>query len=484
MEKDPELVVTPIEELRKAWEADPANRDAGIQLAQACTDCGWYNQAIDIYKRIIDEKETGYALLLDYGNVCYRHGDGEEALRLFKKLTELRPGRIEGWNNLGIVLLAAGKRDEAGSAFAHVLEIEPENPGALVNLASCHSGNGNVDAAIELLEKAVHARRDFADAWFNLGNARSAKKEYEPAIDAFKRALRYQPEMASAYKNLGYVHEQLGDFDEALKQYQQCMALNKADAGAYINMANVYIKQGKLDTAKKQYLHAVRLAPREPSGWMGLRHLALMRGDLTTYVRSTVAIMHRLGADAAAESVTVLRELKHFDKADEVLHMADSLNLTSDHLDSERLLSLQRRTIDHAKMAALYQHLALLENASDNVKEALAAYHSAAKEYDAALEWIEKVRDKSMAGQRLWWEILFHRQAWDRAIDAITAYLDEHPDNFDGHFFLAKIAAAQEKTDAAREHLVQALKHGFSDVPLIEEDAALSAVYHSLGKET
>ena len=409
MEEELTLKSPDLQVLRDAYAADPSNVGAGLQLAQQYADLGWYNQSLDLYRVLAKANPQNYSLMLDYGNVCYKHGDREEAIRAFTGLTELRPNRVEGWNNLGIVLMVANVQESARDAFEHVLALEPQNPGALINLAAYHYSSGSVEKSIELLRTAVATRPDFTDAWFNLGNAYVVRREYDQAIEAFKKALRYQPDLASAHKNLGFVYEQMGDFDQAEANYRKAQELKKSDAGCYINLANVCLRQGKTDEAKKNFLHAVRLSPKEISGWMGLRHLALLRGDVATYVRSTLAIVHRLSPAIIAESIAVLRELKHFDKVDEILNVVDGSDKQEISLDCERLLAYQRRATDRGKAEALAIKLQALPDPDDKVRRTLAEYYYNQEAFDKALLWIDKIREQTISSNKILWDCLIRR---------------------------------------------------------------------------
>ena len=91
-----------LEELRKAYKADPKNKDTATRLAQLYTDLGWLNEAISIYKDIVELYPNEFSILLAYGNICFTKQNTKEALNIFQKLTVLKPERVEGWNNLGI----------------------------------------------------------------------------------------------------------------------------------------------------------------------------------------------------------------------------------------------------------------------------------------------------------------------------------------------------------------------------------------------
>jgi Flp pilus assembly protein TadD len=469
-----------LEMYRAAYEANREDRDAGTNLAQHYADLGWYNEAVGIYRDLVDRFPEDYALLLDYGNLLHHRQNSGEALAVFGKLTLLKPERLEGWNNLGIVQLTSGKYDEARTSFEKVLELEPGNCGALLNMGNYFDRMGGSDKAIEMFERATQVRSDFADAWFNLGNAYVKAQRFADAVDAYQHSLRVQREFPSALKNLGYAYEQLGDFEQATEQYGQALELNKADAGLYINLANVYLKQEKFDTAKSYYLRAVKLAPKDPAGWLGLRRLSLMKGDIALYVHATLALLHRLEPDAIAESLRTLREIGKLDSVDQIIKAADRLDKCSDELDAERLLAYQRTGHNAARARTLQQRLGGDRPASDTVRYCLAAFMEKNGETAAALAQLASVKDPRQCHLVLRWRLMIADAQAGVAETEIRTYLAGHEDCFEGWLLLARIMAGQSREQPAREYLLKALETGFIDTGRLDFEPLLRRIYDEL----
>ena len=469
-----------LDDLRIARAAHPENADIAAKLAQLYADKGWFNEAIEIYKTIIGPDETNYPLLLEYANVCFRKQETDEAVRIFKKLTVLKPLRMEGWNNLGIVQHALHQDDAALESFKKVLDLEPDNAGALLNIGNCHATKKDTVRAQEFFLKAVKARPDFADAWFNLGNAYSSAKDYTKAIDAFEKALRYQREFPSALKNIGFAYEQSGDIDAALTYYRKALELSKGDSALYVNLANACVVQGKFEEAKAYYLQSVKLTPKNIAGWMGLRHLALIKGDIAGYTKSTLAVIGRLSSEAVAESLMVLRELGHFGDIDELLCKADAAGLCGDDIDAERLLAYQRTDSYPGKILAIAQRLKELSAPTGHIRACLARYAFDIGEFAAALGYLEPPCTERIDVNKLLWQTCIALKQLEKAQRLIREYLDRHNDSFDAWYYLAQIKAQGGEAEAAREFLLKALELGFSDMELLQHDAAMKQIFETL----
>jgi tetratricopeptide (TPR) repeat protein len=469
-----------LDQLRADYRSDPENLSIAIRLGQYYSDHGWYNEALDIYQNALTVHERDYALILEYGNLCFRRKDYKEAAAKFRILAELKPDRIEGWNNLGIVQLQLGDAESARISFEKVLEIEPNNPGALLNMGNYHSNKNENQTARAYFERAVEARPDFADGWYNLGNSFLAVNDYPNALNSYKRALKYQVEFPSALKNLGFAFEKLGEYERALECYMKASDLSKADASIQVNLGSLYLSQRKYDEAKKCFLKAVRLAPNELNGWMGLRRLALLKGDLNTFVRATFAILPRLSEGELAKSVEILFDLNQISKAEELLNQADRLGKCSDELDIQKLLLYHKQGINSEKIKFLYKKLMDKTSVSDTVRKGLARYLLETGEYDKAVQQVNMMENPGNDSYGLLWRALLVQNEVEAAKRMIQSYVKDHPECFDCWFLLAKIEAQSGNTSYAEKLLVRALENGFTDLEEIQESPELKKIFDDL----
>ena len=73
----------------------------------------------------------------------------------FRKVTELRPDRLDGWLELTWALGSLGRPDEAEAAARQGVAVQANSPAALGNLASALLQNGKPEAALPFIERAL-----------------------------------------------------------------------------------------------------------------------------------------------------------------------------------------------------------------------------------------------------------------------------------------------------------------------------------------
>lgn len=471
-----------LEMLRAACDAEPADVGAAVRLMQYYGEQGKYNEALVICNRSLRCSEQDYSLLLEYGNLCFKKGDLKEASEVFKKLTELEPRRIEGWNNQGILQLRRAEIEDASRSFSELIKIQPDHPGALLNLGNYYFYKEDFKEAGSFFQKLVEIRPDFADGWFNLGNTYLTRGNYKQAKTAFKKALEYRPQFFSAYKNLGFVHEKLGEFQKAEEFYRLAAEINKSDAGIQVNLGNVYFLQNNYIQAKRCFLRVVRLAPKNVPGWTGLAKVSLARGDFNTYVRSMLTVLSRLGDEELARSIEVLIQINQLSKAAEILSQADRLGKKGDNLDLQRLLVYQHKGVHKQKVSAIFKRLSSLPVLSDPVKRGLARFSLEKGDCDSAIKFVKQMGSPDGVSYGILWRALLGKKQYGLVKELIQSYAEENQECFDCWFIMARIEAERGSRLQAEKFLIKALENGFTDVDELNECPQLRRIFDSLAR--
>lgn len=232
---------TDIDQLRRAVDAAPEDRETRLALLQALVTAEVWQEARDV----------GTPLLQDAAPLAPAH-----AL-------------------MSLVYAKCAQVDEAITQCHQALAQQPDDALVLFNLGTMLAQQGNLAAALEWFEKAVAQHDAWPEAQYNLGTALLRLGRYHDAVEAFERALDQRERYPEAHFNRGNVHALLGlDPDGNLDYYELDCAINAYKAAiqqrpgytaALYNLGMVY---GRLTSSEglrvwEQYLEAARDRPEE-----------------------------------------------------------------------------------------------------------------------------------------------------------------------------------------------------------------------------
>jgi tetratricopeptide (TPR) repeat protein len=114
--------VIPVEEL----DVDASNPQSLAILGDKYFEKRNYNQAIEIYKKVLEINPNDVDTYNDLGLAYYYTGRSALAIELLKKGTEVMPSFQRTWLSFGFVLMSTGNNEEAKSALTKAAELNPQ----------------------------------------------------------------------------------------------------------------------------------------------------------------------------------------------------------------------------------------------------------------------------------------------------------------------------------------------------------------------
>lgn len=91
-----------------------------------------------------------------------------EKISTLKGILEKHPENLEGWINLGNMLMDSGRFSEAVQAYSRALEMDPKNVDVIVDRATCYKESGTPLIAEEEYRKAIKLNPKHPNAHRNL----------------------------------------------------------------------------------------------------------------------------------------------------------------------------------------------------------------------------------------------------------------------------------------------------------------------------
>ncbi|HWP36346.1 MAG TPA: tetratricopeptide repeat protein [Gemmatimonadales bacterium] len=117
-----------------------------------------------------------------------------EALRLYRRYTQLEPDDPWGHMALGDALARAGRYHEGLASYAVAERLAPGERDVAVGRARLHARAGRTDAAVAAYERWLAHHEDDAEAWRELGRELMRAGRARGAASAFERSLALEPD--------------------------------------------------------------------------------------------------------------------------------------------------------------------------------------------------------------------------------------------------------------------------------------------------
>lgn len=257
-----------------------------------------------------------------------------DAIKEFRKVTELAPGLAAGFVNLGAAYVESKEYGSAIAPLKRALELNPQLAGAeqMLGYALLAQGSaaeaiphlerakaqealgiaqlktGNFSDAVKNLEAALAKRPNDPDLLYYLGRASgllskstfdtlegaypdsarahqalgdsyAALRQVPQAEKEYREALRMRPDTPGIHLSLGQLYATASQWPQAETEFAAEAKLQPEDAETAYRLGNALLQGGKLKEAREQLERADRLRPQMPEVLYALGKVASTQGD-------------------------------------------------------------------------------------------------------------------------------------------------------------------------------------------------------------
>ena len=212
---------------------------------------GSFNPEFDIGDRHLIVKLPAHphysgVRLYQKGLVSLEEGKRDEALRLFKRSTEIVPHLAEVWAALGRLEGLYGDIEEAQKDFQRAIENNPQFDKAYLEWGKMEDQVGNTRRSQEIFRQGTTAIPDSATLWYAWALLEQKLRNREMAVGLFRKAVSIQPDDPKLWRALGNATFRLDDLDGASDSLQKALqyTINDHDKGIiFFELMKVLIGQ-------------------------------------------------------------------------------------------------------------------------------------------------------------------------------------------------------------------------------------------------
>ena len=226
------------EEARSAFQSavdlDDRCYDAQAWLAKATAEAGNNTAAESLFKKAILLRPDYPQAYEELAYFYFLNGRFDEALLLYKKISEMTPGKSEIFCNLGAMHLIKGEKEQAKAAFERSNAIDPNTP-AQSNLALIYYFEGEYRKALSLHQEAARNSSKHYE-WGNLADTCRQLPEFkDKAAAAYRKAVALAEELLTStpddpelISSLALYYAHLGEKEKAMMAISRTRSLSPA----------------------------------------------------------------------------------------------------------------------------------------------------------------------------------------------------------------------------------------------------------------
>ncbi len=188
------------------------------------------------------QKDT--ELFFIQGNVAYKKGNYEEAIKFYTEAIEKTPKFADAYNNRGSVKLAMDNLAGAISDFEEAVSIDDKFYMAKYNLAEAYSrGNEKLNESIDLLRQINEQYKDSSFYFVTLSNALIAKNNFAEASANLAMAIKLDDKNDKAYTNVGFINYTEKSYAIAKQNFEKAVLINPKQDFALNNLSLIYAQE-------------------------------------------------------------------------------------------------------------------------------------------------------------------------------------------------------------------------------------------------
>jgi tetratricopeptide (TPR) repeat protein len=202
----------------------------------------------------------------------------DEALAIYRKMTELFPKDPQPPFLAGSILLAQGQQSEARKAFERSSEINPDYLPPVEKLVDLDLAEKQYGAALARVEKQIEKNPNAAQAWGLKGKIDLAQRDFTHAESDLLKAIELDPKLEAAYLLLAQLYVASNRQDEAVAKLTAFLETNKTAQAAPAMMQLAMIQEQRKDfaAARDVYEKLLSVAPNFP---LALNNLAVLYSE-------------------------------------------------------------------------------------------------------------------------------------------------------------------------------------------------------------
>lgn len=278
------------------------------QIGRAYYEQALYNDAEKYFVRVKTIAPSRVEDMEVYSTVLWHLKNEVELAYLAHELMEVDRLVPESWCAIGNSYSLQGEHDQALKCFKRATQLDPRFAYAFTLQGHEYVSNEEYDKALDAYRHAISADSRHYNAWYGLGRVYERMGKYNFAEQHYRTASSINSTNVVLICCIGLVLERMGNHKAALLQYGRASALAPRSVLARLRKARSLLKLNELKPAHVELKVLKDVAPDEPNVHYLLGKLYKMMHDKGNAIKHFTTALN-LDPKVGAHSLS--RVLKH-----------------------------------------------------------------------------------------------------------------------------------------------------------------------------
>lgn len=242
----------------------PGLSSVGLIIGDIYMDRAQPEKAQYWFERVIEKHPSNAEAHQHLARLYERQEDYPEMIRVYEKLSRLRPGNPHVVCNLANAYYYNQQYKEALGCYETALHLGTENhwkamvAQSMANIYADYMQNS--EAAVAYYEMAKTLDPKEVENYIQLGLMYFQKDDFINAELIYRKAIKLAPENPRLYSNMGYLRWMEGDIDSAVHYYEKAIELDDGYEIPLNNLGVIYLDTlGKVHRAIELFEKATKV---------------------------------------------------------------------------------------------------------------------------------------------------------------------------------------------------------------------------------
>lgn len=242
-------------------------------------EMGLFDQAIIFYNRALKMGGENSAVLAEKANTLLKMNEVDQAIRIFKQITEFEANFPRAYQGMGKAYEQLGNYKEAKKNYLKVMDLEPDNVQVLYHIGALYQDEGDFEKAGFYFREGIERNKKFVKNYLGLAKVFEARDNPKKALEIYRKALEYNPTQNFLYLLMGDFCLKYNLDAEAEGIFGEAIALNENHTHLYNKMGIALRRQEKFDQAIENFLKAMKIKPDDANLHYNLAKAYYVKGE-------------------------------------------------------------------------------------------------------------------------------------------------------------------------------------------------------------